>query len=103
MKDVQDVKGDLLSRITLPMKIGEKNAVIVGSIFLIIAMIITPVPYILGQLKIGYLIFISIVDIICVYAIIETLKDLRNTEKTVSLLRTASAVGIIAIIVGAIL
>ena len=37
LKDVQDVKGDLLSRSTLPMKIGEKNAAIVGSILLIIA------------------------------------------------------------------
>ena len=103
LKDVQDVKGDLLSRSTLPMKIGEKNAAIVGSIFLIIAIMITPAPYLLGQLRIGYLIFIAIVDLICIYAMIETLKDLRNTEKTVSLLRTASAIGVIAIIIGAIL
>ena len=103
LKDVEDVKGDLISRITLPMKIGEKNAAIVGSVILFIAMILTPVPYILGQLKIGYLIFISIVDIICLYAVINMLRDLRNTTKTVSLLRTASAIGIIAIIIGAIL
>jgi geranylgeranylglycerol-phosphate geranylgeranyltransferase len=102
LKDVQDVKGDILFRSTLPMKIGEKNAAIVGSIFLIIAILITPFPYLLGQLKIGYLVFILIVDLICIYAIVETLKDLRNTEKTVSLLRTASAIGIIAIIIGAI-
>ncbi|RLF57363.1 MAG: hypothetical protein DRN27_07925 [Thermoplasmata archaeon] len=103
LKDVEDVKGDLLSRVTLPMRIGEKNAAIVGAVALIIAIILTPFPYILGQLKIGYLIFISIVDFICLYAIIETLKDLRNTTKTVSLLRIASAVGIVAIIIGAIL
>jgi len=102
LKDVQDVKGDLLSRSTLPMQIGEKNAAIVGSIFLIIAIILTPFPYLLGHLRIGYLIFITIVDLICVYAIIETLKDLKNTERTVSLLRTASAIGIIAIIIGAV-
>jgi len=103
LKDVQDVKGDALSRKTLPMKIGEKNAAIVGSLFLIGAIFITPFPYLLNQLKIGYLIFISIVDLICVYGIVQTLKDLRNTEKTISLLRTASAIGIIAIIIGAIL
>ena len=103
LKDVQDVKGDVLSRSTLPMKIGEKNAAIVGSVFLIIALLITPLPYLLGQLRIGYLLFITIVDLICIYAIIETLKDLRNTERTVSLLRIASAIGIIAIIIGAVL
>jgi hypothetical protein len=49
------------------------------------------------------MIFISIVDIICLYAIKETLKDLRNAERSVGLIRTAAAIGVIAIIVGAIL
>jgi geranylgeranylglycerol-phosphate geranylgeranyltransferase len=102
LKDVQDIEGDLLFRKTLPMKIGEKNAAIVGSLFLMVAIFITPFPYILGQLKIWYLIFISIVDIICIYGIVQTLKDLKNTERTISLLRTASAIGIVAIIIGAI-
>jgi geranylgeranylglycerol-phosphate geranylgeranyltransferase len=102
LKDVQDVKGDVLSRNTLPMKIGERNAAIVGSIFLIIALLFSPFPYLLGQLKIYYLIFISIVDIICLYAIRETLKDLENTERSVSLIRTAAVIGVLAIIIGAI-
>jgi geranylgeranylglycerol-phosphate geranylgeranyltransferase len=103
LKDVQDVKGDLLSRNTLPMRIGEQNAAIVGSVFLIVAIFLSPFPFLLDQLKIYYLIFISIVDVICLYAIKETLKDLRNTERSVSLIRTAAAIGVIAIIVGAIL
>jgi len=103
LKDVQDVKGDILSRNTLPMRIGEKNAAIVGSVFLLVAIILSPLPYLLGQLKIYYMIFISIVDIICLYAIKETLKDLRNTERSVSLIRAAAAIGVLAIIVGAVL
>jgi len=103
LKDVQDVKGDALSRVTLPMKIGERPAAVVSSIFLIIAIILTPFPYILGQLGIGYLLFILLVDFICIYGIWETLKDLGNTERTVSLLRTAAGIGVIAILIGAIL
>jgi geranylgeranylglycerol-phosphate geranylgeranyltransferase len=103
LKDVQDVKGDLLSRYTLPMKIGEKPAAIVSSIFLIIAIMLTPFPYILGQLGIGYLVFILLVDVMCIIGIFETLKDLKNTEKTVNLLRTAAGIGVIAILIGAIL
>lgn len=103
LKDVQDVKGDVLSRNTLPMRIGERNAAIVGSVFLIGAIFLSPFPFLLGQLKIYYLIFISLVDVICLYAIKETLKDLRNTERSVNLIRTAAAIGVIAIIVGAIL
>jgi len=103
LKDVQDVKGDLLSRNTLPMKIGEKKAAIVGSIFLIIAIFLSPVPYLLGQLRIGYVIFMTIVDLLCIYAIIVTLQDLRNTEKSVSLIRIAAGIGVVAIIIGAVL
>ena len=103
LKDVQDVKGDLLSRNTLPMKIGERKAAMVGSIFLIIAMLISPFPYLLGQLRIGYVVFITIVDLICIYAIIVTLQDLRNTERSVSLIRIAAGIGVVAIIIGAIL
>jgi geranylgeranylglycerol-phosphate geranylgeranyltransferase len=103
LKDVQDVKGDLLSRNTLPMKIGERKAAMVGSIFLIIAMLISPIPYLLGQLRIGYVVFITIVDLICIYAIIVTLQDLRNTERSVSLIRIAAGIGVVAIIIGAIL
>ncbi len=103
LKDVQDVKGDLLSRNTLPMRIGERNAAIVGSVFLVISMFLTPLPYLLGQLRIYYLIFINVVNLICLYAIKETLKDLRNTERSVALIRAAAAIGVFAIIIGAIL
>jgi len=103
LKDVQDVKGDVLTRNTLPMRIGERNAAIVGSVFLAFSIVLSPLPFFLGQLKIYYLIFISIVDLICLYAIKETLKDLANTERSVGLIRTAAVIGVLAIIVGAIL
>lgn len=103
LKDVQDVKGDVLSRNTLPMRIGERNAAIVGSVFLIGSIILSPLPFLFGQLRIYYLIFISIVDLICLYAIKETLKDFRNAERSVSLIRTAAVIGVFAIIVGAVL
>lgn len=103
LKDVQDVKGDVLSRNTLPMKIGERKAALVGSIFLIISIFLSPLPYLFGQLRIGYLLFITVVDLLCIYAIIVTLQDVRNTEKSVSLIRIAAGIGVIAIIIGAIL
>jgi geranylgeranylglycerol-phosphate geranylgeranyltransferase len=103
LKDVQDVKGDLLTRNTLPMRIGEKKAVLVGSIFLIAAILLTPLPYLLNQLGIGYLIFIILVDVLSIYAIIQNLRDIKNTERSVSLIRIAAGIGVIAIILGAAL
>jgi geranylgeranylglycerol-phosphate geranylgeranyltransferase len=103
LKDVQDVKGDLLTRITLPIRIGEKKAVLVASIFLIVAILLSPLPYLLRQLSISYLITIILVDVLAMYAIIQNLKDLRNTEQSVSLIRIAAGIGVIAIILGAAL
>ncbi len=103
LKDVQDVKGDILTRNTLPMRIGEKKAVLVGSIFLIAAILLTPLPYLLNQLGIGYLIFIILVDLLSIYAIIQNLRDIKNTERSVSLIRIAAGIGVIAIILGAAL
>ena len=100
LKDVQDVKGDLLTRNTLPMRIGEKKAVLVASFFLMVAVLLSPLPYLLHQLGIGYLIIIIMVDVMAMYIIIQNLRDLQNTERSVSLTRIAAAVGVIAIILG---
>ncbi len=103
LKDVQDVKGDLLTRNTLPMRIGEKKAVLVASFFLMVAVLLSPLPYLLHQLGISYLIIIIMVDVLAIYVIIQNLRDLQNTERSVRLTRIAAAVGVIAIILGIVL
>lgn len=103
LKDVEDVKGDLLMRKTLPMKIGEKKAVIVASLFLLAAVFLSPLPYLLHQLGIAYLLTIIIVDVLAVFVIALNLKDLQNTTRSVRLTRIAAAIGIIGIILGVIL
>ena len=103
LKDVEDVKGDRITRKTLPMKIGEHKAVLVASIFLLGAVSLSPLPYLLHQLSIWYLIIIILVDALAIYVIYQNLKDLRNTTRSVRLTRIAAAIGIIGIILGAIL
>jgi geranylgeranylglycerol-phosphate geranylgeranyltransferase len=103
LKDVEDVKGDRLTRKTLPMKIGEHKAVLVASIFLLVAVFLSPLPYILNQLGVWYLITIILVDVLALFVIVQNLKDLRNTSRSVSLTRIAAAIGIIGIILGTIL
>ncbi len=103
LKDVEDVKGDLQTRKTLPMKIGEQKAVLIASIFLLGAITLSPLPYLLHQLSIWYLIIIILVDVLAFYVIYQNLKDIRNTTRSVSLTRIAAAIGIIGIILGAIL
>jgi len=102
-KDVHDVEGDTLNRITLPMKIGEKNAAIIGSTSLAIAILITPIPYLYYNFGLGYLAFMILVDLIWAYSIISTLKDITKTGPSIQLIRKAAALALLAILIGAIL
>jgi geranylgeranylglycerol-phosphate geranylgeranyltransferase len=103
LKDVEDVIGDEGIRQTLPMIVGQKNAAIIGSFFIIGGAIFTPLPYILNQLGIGYLFSIILVDLLGLYAVIKTLKDINHTTKSVSLLRIASGLGIFSFLIGTLL
>jgi geranylgeranylglycerol-phosphate geranylgeranyltransferase len=103
LKDVEDVKGDRITRRTLPMKIGEKKSIIVASFFLLVVIFLSPLPYLLHQLGIWYFIIILIVDLLAIYVIIQNLQDVQNTTRSVRLTRIAAAIGIIGIILGAIL
>lgn len=102
-KDVHDIKGDVLSRNTLPMRIGEKKAVLVGATGLIIAVLLTPLPYILYGFNMTYLVCMIIVDILWIYGAFITIKDIQNTDYTVRLLKKAAGFALLAIIIGALL
>lgn len=103
LKDVEDVTGDEGLRQTLPMTVGQRKAVVIGSLFIVTGGLITPVPYLIGQLGIGYLISIILVDLLGIYAIVQVLQDLKNTTRTVGLLRIASGLGIFAFFIGALI
>ncbi len=68
IKDIQDVKGDV-GRTTLPKKIGIKNAGNIAMISLIVAMIISPLPYVLDMFSYPYLIVIMLADAIFLYSV----------------------------------
>ena len=63
MKDIEDIKGDI-DRITFPKKYGIKNAKILSSIFVIITISISYLPYYLKILSIYYLIAVIFDDFI---------------------------------------
>ena len=103
LKDVEDVSGDEGIRQTLPMNIGKKKAAIIGSIFIICGALVTPLPYLLNQLGIGYVVSIIFVNILGLYAVIKTLQDVNHITKTVGLLRVASGLGIFSFLIGTLL
>ncbi|MCE8424209.1 MAG: UbiA family prenyltransferase [Candidatus Methanoperedens sp.] len=69
VKDIEDIKGDK-DRVTLPMKIGVKKAGVVATIFILLAVLISPLPYYpLHQFGWEYLLVVSIADLLFIASI----------------------------------
>lgn len=99
VKDIEDIKGDK-DKVTLPMKIGEKNAGIIASILIILAVLISPLPYYpLHQFGWQYLSVISIADVLFICSIPVIFKNAKLARK---MLKIAMLIAIIAFVVGAL-
>ncbi len=98
IKDIEDVKGDK-DRISLPMKLGVRNAGIVASLLIILAVSISPLPYTLHQFGWEYLLVVSIADIMFIGSLPLIFKDAKLARR---MLKFAMLVAIIAFIIGSI-
>jgi geranylgeranylglycerol-phosphate geranylgeranyltransferase len=57
VKDVEDIEGDRNEGLnTLPIAIGERNALIIATVFVAFAVVISPAPYLLGTFGNVYLV-----------------------------------------------
>ena len=62
--DLEDIKGDAkLGLKTLPLIIGKRNAAIIAKLFIISAVVVSPLPYFLNILNIYYILFVIPADI----------------------------------------
>jgi geranylgeranylglycerol-phosphate geranylgeranyltransferase len=105
VKDTADTKGDQASRMqTLPIRYGNRAALAVSSVFLIVLVLLTFFPYVLGFYNRYYLIIVVPgVDIPLLFIVFFLFK--RGLEKTVLnrisiILKVLMVIGILAIIVG---
>lgn len=65
-KDVEDLKGDEKNRLTLPMKIGQKKARLLASLLILLAVALSPLPYLLGVYGPVYLYILAPADLLFV-------------------------------------
>ncbi len=99
VKDIEDVKGDR-DKVTLPIKIGVRRAGIVASLLIILAVLISPLPYYpLHRFGLEYLLVVSIADVLFISAIPLIFKDAKQARR---LLKFAMLTAIFAFIVGSI-
>ncbi|MFO7677900.1 MAG: UbiA family prenyltransferase [Thermoplasmatota archaeon] len=98
--DIRDTEGDKTIRRSLPVQIGKKNASYVACIFLLISLILTPFPYLLNILNIGYIIIIIPVGFLTMIGVVQTLRDVNNAAFSASLIRIALAIALVSFIIG---
>jgi geranylgeranylglycerol-phosphate geranylgeranyltransferase len=95
LMDVRDSKGDRYDRITLPLKIGEKSAIYLACLIILISLILLFLPPFINIFSIWYLLFAIPIAIITIYAISLSLKNVNNSGKTTDILRISMLQGLI--------
>ncbi len=96
VKDVEDMEGDI-NRYTLPKKVGRRTASFMALVFFVLAVLLSPLPYICLGMSLYYLITVLISDAIFIYAAIIQFRDPHKGQKNAKL---AMIVGLIAYMLG---
>lgn len=93
-KDIEDMKGDAGSRITLPMSIGVQRAAAVAAAFFIAGPALSFLPLINGTFGLLYCTVI-VADAIFIYCAVMVFKDAHRTEKTAKVAMLAALISFV--------
>ncbi|MBW9221422.1 UbiA family prenyltransferase [Methanothermococcus sp. SCGC AD-155-M21] len=105
IKDFEDMEGDIKEGVSsLPIKYGIKSLYIAG-ILLIIAILLSPLPYIIGIFGLFYLYSIVLCDIMFIYSFIGLLKNpsKENAERVSKEIKLIMNFILISFVIGALL
>ncbi len=97
-KDIQDMKGDL-DRKTFPMRVGRGKAQYTVIVFVLAAVLLSPLPYIENLLSLSYLLIVIFADIVFIYS----LSILEDAERSQKFNKIGMIIALIAFLVGGIL
>jgi len=105
IKDFEDMEGDIKEGVSsLPIKYGIKSLYIAG-ILLIIAILLSPLPYIIGIFGLFYLYSIVLCDIMFIYSFMGLLKNpsKENAERVSKEIKLIMNFILISFVIGALL
>lgn len=104
-KGIIDVKGDKTQKIkTLAVRYGEKNAAITATIFYSLAVLLTPIPWLLNLVSFWFIPLVAITDLGLAASSFMLLKDYsrENARKIKKIVLLWFIVGLLAFVIGAI-
>jgi len=103
-KGIVDVKGDEMQNVkTLAVRYGEKNAAIAASIFYLLAVLLTPIPWLLNLVSLWFIPLVAITDFGLAASSFMLLKDYsrENARKVKKFVLLWSIFGLLAFVIGA--
>ncbi|WP_226481712.1 geranylgeranylglycerol-phosphate geranylgeranyltransferase [Natrinema amylolyticum] len=76
IKDVEDIEGDREEGLhTLPIAIGERRALAVAAVLLVLAVVASPIPFLRGEFGVAYLLVVVPADAVMLAAAYESFED----------------------------
>ncbi|NGM71464.1 geranylgeranylglycerol-phosphate geranylgeranyltransferase [Natronolimnobius sp. AArcel1] len=82
VKDVEDIEGDRAEGLnTLPIAVGERRALLIAAGLLVVAVIASPLPYVLGYFGIAYLGLVIPAALFMFYAAYEGFTDPTASQR----------------------
>jgi geranylgeranylglycerol-phosphate geranylgeranyltransferase len=80
-KDIEDLAGDKMSRLTLPMNIGKREATMVASSLIFLAIVLSPLPYFLELYGTSFLYLLIPADILLLSSAIIMIQKIGMGEE----------------------
>lgn len=104
-KGIVDVKGDEMQNVkTLTVRYGQKNAAIVATIFYLLAVLLSPIPWLLHRVSFWFIPLVAVTDFGLAACSFMLLKDYsrENARKIKNIVLLWFIVGLLAFVAGAI-
>ncbi|HXZ23985.1 MAG TPA: UbiA family prenyltransferase [Methanomassiliicoccales archaeon] len=98
VKDIEDMNADF-DRRTLPKRVGRRNAGILGAAAILLAVVLSPEPYLVGTFGVGYLVVVAVADAIFIYS---SIVQFRSPKQGQTLLKVAMLVALVSFLIGGI-
>ncbi len=96
VKDVEDVSGDV-NRTTLPKRIGKGLSLIAASVLIILAVSLTPIPYLFFRWNGFYALVVALSDVIFLVSVFYFFNDQTKGQ---NLIKVGMILGLVAFLVG---
>jgi geranylgeranylglycerol-phosphate geranylgeranyltransferase len=103
VKDIEDYDGDVNHLKSLPVRYGFKFSGAISSIFILVSIFLSPLPYTLGMVDFIYLPLIGLADLALIYCFAVVLHSPREKARVVQrLIKTAMILALIGFFLGSL-